>query len=155
MKSIPLLEIDPWLQPYARDIELRLERYQQLKKILLGRHKSFSGFANGHLYFGFHREGQAWVYREWAPAAQELYLIGDFNNWDRTAHPLAHIGHGCWEIRLPDSSYKNRFGHGARVKVHVVSAAGRADRLPLYIRYVVQDEHTKDFCGQVWAKKFV
>jgi 1,4-alpha-glucan branching enzyme len=153
--KITLLEIDPWLKPYARDIELRLERYRRLKKSLLGGAKSFSDFANGHLYFGFHRYKKGWVYREWAPAARGLYLIGDFNNWDRTAHPLTRIAGGCWELRLSGEYCRGRFGHGSRVKVHVVSDAGQEDRIPLYIRRVGQDERAGDFCGQVWDKKFV
>jgi 1,4-alpha-glucan branching enzyme len=154
-EKIELLELDPWLRPYAGDLKLRLERYQQLKSSLLGGAKYFRNFANGHLYFGFHREPQGWVYREWAPAARALYLIGDFNNWDRTAHPLTRVENGCWELRLDKEKHRDSFGDGARVKVYVVSDNGREDRIPLYIRRVVQDERTKDFCGQVWDKNFV
>ena len=153
-EKVSILEIDPWLVPHTHDIELRLERYQQLKNALLGPYKSLADFANGHLYFGFHYDKKDWIYREWAPAARALYLIGDFNNWDRTAHPLTRIDNGCWELRLPQNVYKDRFGHGARVKVHIVSDAGHEDRLPLYIQRVIQDEKTKDFCGVVWHKNF-
>ncbi|GBR72260.1 1,4-alpha-glucan branching enzyme [Candidatus Termititenax spirochaetophilus] len=151
MAKPTLIDLDPWLQPYKADIDRRLENYKTLKKNLLGAKKSFSDFANGHLYFGFHKEKSGWVYREWAPGARQLYLIGDFNNWDRTAHPLTKKADGCWEIHLKDK----KFGHGACVKVRVVSVSGAEDRIPLYIRRAVQDEQTKDFCGQVWDKKFV
>jgi len=38
----------------------------------------------------------------WAPNAQEVYVIGDFNNWDRTANPLEPRGvSGIWEGFVP------------------------------------------------------
>ncbi len=35
----------------------------------------------GYLKMGFNRAKGAIVYREWAPAAQAVALIGDFNGW--------------------------------------------------------------------------
>ena len=29
-----------------------------------------------------------YAYREWLPNAKAVYLFGDFNNWDRSSHPL-------------------------------------------------------------------
>ena len=54
---------------------------------------------------------------------------------------------GIWEIRLPKDVLK----HGDLVKVHVVGANGAHDRIPAYIRRLVQDEETHGFSGQVWA----
>ena len=45
--------------------------------------------ADEHLYYGFHREKDGWTYREWAPAADRVYLTGDFNNWSWTDTPSA------------------------------------------------------------------
>src|SRR5690242_18683036 len=39
----------------------------------------------------------------WAPHAQALSVIGDFNNWDREKHPM-HVRHhelGVWECFIP------------------------------------------------------
>jgi hypothetical protein len=49
---------------------------------------SLSDFANAHRYFGFHKTGSGWVYREWAPGAETMYLTGDFCGWDRHAYPM-------------------------------------------------------------------
>ncbi|SFI09371.1 1,4-alpha-glucan branching enzyme [Tindallia magadiensis] len=142
-----ILEIDPWLKPYANDLELRMNRYQELKKVLLKEKGKLYDFANGHHYFGFHRQKDGWIYREWAPAADALYLMGDFNHWDRYQHPLKKRENGIWEIYLPD---KHILQHGSRVKVHVVKEGQGKDRIPLYIRSVVQDKETHDFSGQIW-----
>ena len=148
--TLKILEIDPWLKPFEQDLQLRKERYTSLKKVLLGTSKTLSDFANGHLYFGIHRTKTGWVYREWAPMARALYLTGDFNNWDKTNHPLTRINNGCWEIILDDKKYQKTFTHGSLVKVRVVSDLGTQDRIPIYIRRVVQDEKTHDFAGQLW-----
>ena len=55
------------------------------------------------------------------------------------------------KLRAPESEYSDRFGHGSRVKVHVVGKNGAWDRIPAYIRSVVHDPATKDFAGQVWS----
>ena len=38
--------------------------------------------ARGYDYFGCHvEEENVFVCRQWAPAAQEMWLMGDFNDW--------------------------------------------------------------------------
>jgi 1,4-alpha-glucan branching enzyme len=145
--EIKILEIDPWLKPYRKDIELRLERYQEVKRILLGKKAGFRDFANGHKFFGFHRTDDGWYYREWAPGADSLSLIGDFNSWNRTSHKLSKKDNGAWEIFIPG---KDALKHESRVKVHVIREGKGLDRIPLYIRRVVQSKETNDFCGQIW-----
>ena len=147
-KQLRILEIDPWLTPFQADLTLRMDRFVHLKHQLLGEGTSFSDFANGHQYFGFHREMDGWVYREWAPGAEALFLIGDFNGWNRRSHPLIRGEAGVWELRLEGS---DALKHRQLIKVHVVSGGRGMDRIPLYIRRVVQDKGTKDFSGQIWV----
>ena len=115
-----ILELNPQLVPYSADIDLRMERYRIVKKRLLaGRAKTLFDFANAHHFYGFHHGDGYWIYREWAPGAHHLYLEGDFNDWDRTSHPLRPIGNGSWEIRLEGD---DALWEGCRVKT--VVAAG-------------------------------
>ena len=146
--TMSILSIDPWLAPYQDDLKLRMNRYEKEKKALLGEESRFTNFANGHHYFGFHRTAEGWVYREWAPAAEALYLMGDFNEWNRNSHPLAPQENGVWEIFLKG---RDALLHESRVKVHVISRGTARDRIPLYIRRVVQNRETHDFSGQIWA----
>jgi 1,4-alpha-glucan branching enzyme len=148
-----ILDCDPWLEPYERDLRARHECFNRTSRHIVAQHGSLREFASGHLYFGFHETPEGWYYREWAPAAHELYLVGDFNNWDRRAHPLHRVGQGAWEIFLPRAQYENTFVHGSCVKVHVVSDAGAHDRIPLYIRRVYQYPNSANFAGQLWFPK--
>ena len=145
-----IMNVDPWLKPYARDIALRMDRHAQIRKTLLGQSKDLAELANGHLFYGFHRTEGGWVYREWAPGASAMHLIGDFNGWNRESHPMARIEGGAWEIHLQG---QDALQHGQRVKVQVTSGGKRMDRIPLYIRRVIQEKETATFSGQIWAPK--
>ena len=62
----------------------------------------------GYELYGFTRDGDATVYREWAPAAQSAQLIGDFNGWEGT--PLQRDEFGVWSVRLPDGECEQGSG---------------------------------------------
>lgn len=148
-KPLGILSIDPWLAPFESDISLRMQLYHDTKRALLGgEEKRLADFASGYMYFGIHRTPDGWVYREWAPAAEALFLMGDFNGWNRDSHPLQPIGNGQWELRL---SGKDALQHNSRVKVRVVHQGQSSDHIPLYIRKVEQDKTDHTFCGIVWA----
>ena len=143
-----ILSIDPWLKPFYNDIELRMRRYNDVRRQLLGDKVDLSAFANGYMYYGFSRTEDGWVYREWLPGADEVHLIGDFNNWNRTSHPLTRLENGVWEIQLEGA---DALQHEQRVKIQVRRGKETFDRIPAYIRRVVQDPTTKQFSGQIWA----
>ena len=149
-----ILSIDPWLKPFYNDIELRMRRYNDVRRQLLGDKVDLPSFANGYMYYGFSRSETGWVYREWLPGADEVHLIGDFNDWNRTSHPLTRGENGVWEIQLEGA---DALQHGQRVKIQVTRGKQSFDRIPAYIRRVVQDPTTKQFSGQIWAppRRFV
>ena len=140
---------DGWLAPYAQEIRTRLRLYDSQMERIERRWGSLKEAAHGYARMGFNRDAQTgeWVYREWAPGARELYLIGDFNGWDRTATPLCPDKEGVWQVRLPAEALQ----HGQRVKVHVVGAdRERRDRVPAWIRYTEQNPETYDYAGVIW-----
>ena len=67
------------------------DRYKAVKKALLPTGIKLEDFANGDLYYGFHRTEKGWIYREWAPNATAMHLIGDFNKWNRESHPMQRL----------------------------------------------------------------
>lgn len=146
--ELKILRLDPWLKKYKPDLQLRVNRHQAVKNALLGEDGRFSDFANGHHFFGFQPTADGWYYREWAPSAHSLFLLGDFNGWNPVSHPLTARAAGVWEIFVPG---RDSLPHASRVKVRVHTATGVRDRIPLYIRRVVQDPQTHDFSGQIWA----
>jgi 1,4-alpha-glucan branching enzyme len=152
VEKLPIIQEDPWLDPYVHEVRERYERYKRVRKEIEDAEGSLRNFAKGHYYYGinFDIEKDGWTYREWAPNAHQLYHTGDFNQWNRTTHRLERNKNGDWEIFLPYEEYRNAFVHGSKVKVHVHAGNGSIDRIPAYIRRVIQDPHTYDFSGQLW-----
>ncbi len=50
---------------------------------------------------------QGVVFRVWAPHAEAVSVIGDFNQWEKTAHPLTRDEAGNWNGHVPEA----REGH--------------------------------------------
>lgn len=155
MKILSLIEDEPWLKDHAEDIAARHERYLADLRAIEADYGTISEFARAHEYYGIHfdKMRNGWVYREWAPQAANLFLMGDFNGWDRYSHQMRRNHRGDWEIFLSHDDYKDSFIHNSKVKVHVEGANGAWDRIPAYMRRVVQDDATHDFAGQLWFQK--
>ena len=141
-----ILELNPQLAPFAGDIDLRMFLYRATRDRILKEGQSLNDFANAYEFFGFHHVDGGWYYREWAPSAYQLYLEGDFNNWNQTSHPLTPIGNGNWEIFLPGD---NALWDGCKVKTVVDANMTRTEHIPLYARRAVQDKETRLFCAEV------
>ena len=131
-----IFDYDPGLIPYEQDIRQRYKNYKDKKTELVGKKGSLSDFANGHQYFGFHRTGTGWVYREWAPAADALYLMGDMNGWDARKMPMKKLGGGVFELELTG---ENALWNGCKVKTLVQNGSRYTEHIPLYAKRVVQD----------------
>lgn len=145
---LKLIKNDPWLEPFEEAIEGRHTYIKSKEKELTGDGElSLSDFADGYLYFGLHKTDKAWVFREWAPNATEIYLIGTFNNWQKQdKFRLKRKDNGEWETELPLGILK----HLDLFKLKVCWEGGEGERIPAWAYRVVQDEHTKIFCAQVW-----
>ena len=137
-----LVKVDPWLEPYADAICERSSRFQEKEQ----EYAPLRDFATSHEQLGLHRDGEIWIFREWAPRASALFLTGSFCEWSRKAHPLTRSSHdGVWEVSLPAAALK----HGDLYKVHIVGENGAHDRIPSHARFLIQDEQTHAFAAQV------
>ena len=141
-----ILEIDPYLEPFEKDIELRMSLFKEKRASLLGELKNLSEFANGHKYFGFHRTEGGWVYREWAPAAERMYLTGDFNGWDTESCPMERLENGAFEVFIDG---KDTLKVGQKVQAIVISGGRTLRRIPTYATRVVQDPVTYSWCAEI------
>ncbi|MCQ2437305.1 MAG: alpha-amylase family glycosyl hydrolase, partial [Clostridia bacterium] len=146
-KKYKILTIDPYLQPFADDISLRMNRNAEVRQKLLGDHADLSSFANGYLYYGIRRTEKGWIAREWAPGADEVHLIGDFNNWDRSSHPMKRLDSGVWEIELKG---KNALLEGQAIKLQIRRGNQVFDRIPAYIRRTAFDPNARSLTGIVY-----
>ena len=141
-----LIELNPQLQRYAGDIDLRMFLYRATKNRILGKGQTLNDFANAHNYYGFHHVDGGWYYREWAPSAYQLYLEGEFNGWNKTSHPLTWLGNGNWELYLPGD---DALWDGCKVKTVVDANMTRTEHLPLYCRRAVQNKLNNTFEAEV------
>ena len=151
-KHIGLVKNDPYLEPYEDAIRGRHDHaLWKLSQLTQEGKKSLSDFASGYDYYGLHKLSRGWVFREWAPNATAIYLVGDFNNWQEDEKYLAKRieGTGNWELRLPEKAMH----HGDLFKMHVKWNGGEGERIPAWATRVVQDEVTKIFSAQVWSPK--
>lgn len=148
-KHIGLVKHDAYLEPYEQAIRGRHDHAQwKIDQYTDNGRRPLADFANGHEYYGLHKLSRGWVFREWAPNATAIYLVGDFNGWQQQPrYQCKRIeGTGNWELRLSEKALK----HGDIYKMHVYWDGGDGERIPAWCRRVVQDERTKIFSAQVW-----
>lgn len=148
VKHIGLVKNDKWLEPYEPAIVGRhLHAIEKAYELTQGK-KTLSEFATGYLYFGLHKTEKGWVLREWAPNATEIYVIGEFNGWQEDEkYKMKALKNGNWEIKLTNKQMK----HGDMFKLKIKWDGGEGERIPAWIKRVVQDEETKIFSAQAWA----
>ncbi|WP_437438933.1 alpha-amylase family glycosyl hydrolase, partial [Duncaniella muris] len=148
-KTLNIIKNDPWLEPYSAAIIGRHEDALRKEQELCGPDGKLDSFANAHNYFGLHRQADgSWVFREWAPNATGITLVGDFSKWKQLKkYALKPKANGVWELKLkPDA-----MSHGDYYKMIVSWDGGSGERIPAYATRVVQDETTHLFSAQVWA----
>jgi len=140
-----ILKIDPYLIPYEKDIEARYAKINKKKRELCSR-RDLSSFANGYLYYGFHKVEGGWIYREWAPGADEMFLTGDFNGWDIFGCPMERKSGGDFEVFLGGD---DALSFGQKVQTIVRHKGETLRRIPLYATRVVQDPDTYLWCAEL------
>ena len=144
--KLNILKTDPTLMPYKDAFLYRAKAYERKLTELLADNKSLMDFANGYEYFGIHKTDNGWVYREWAPGADEMYFTGDFADWDCYAYPMKRIENGVFEIYL-DGADALRVGQ--KIQAIVIKNGEFMRRVPAYATRVVQDERTYEWCAEV------
>ena len=147
MNSASFYQSDPWLNPFTGIIDGRIAKCLLKEKQLTG-NGTLCDFAIGHLYYGLHYTDNSWVFREWAPNADKIFVIGVFTGWkEKIEFMMKRINQmGDWEIFFPHEALK----HGDLYKLSVHWEGGNGERIPSYANRVVQDDKTKIFNAQVW-----
>lgn len=141
-----LTEADPWLAPYKKQLDERLNHARNYaRRVLDG--ASLRDFSRGHEHFGLHATSDGWILREWAPRANEIYLHCDASKWaDLQRYAFTKVNDGEWELCLPFGDLR----HLDRYKLHIHWDGGSGYRVPAWASYVVQDPDTHIFDAAVW-----
>lgn len=147
-KTLNLIKNDPWLEPFKDCITKRYNNVLNKEAELTDNgKKTLSDFASGHLFFGLNKAANGWIFREWAPNATRIFMIGTFNNWEeKEEYAMTLIDNGCWELKLPTDA----LSHGDLYKLKIYWNEGAGERIPAWATRVVQDKNTKIFSAQVW-----
>ncbi|MCE1197640.1 MAG: alpha amylase C-terminal domain-containing protein [Marinilabiliales bacterium] len=141
-----LVKEDPYLQPFVSDFLRWAEKYAATEAALL-HGKKLTDFATGHHYFGLFRTASGWIFRDWAPNAQRVFLIGSFNDWQELPDfELRGDLNGHWTLEVPAGAIR----HGDLYALSVHWDGGQGKRIPAWARRVVQDPTTYIFNAQVW-----
>lgn len=139
---------DPLLEPFRYTIRKRYENFIMRELGFTEGKKKLADVFNSYLYYGLHNTGKNWIFREWAPAATAIYLIGDFSGWKKEEeYRLQRIENGNWELKLA----LEKLRHGMKYRLWVEWEGGCGERLPSHVRRAVQDEETKLFSAEVWS----
>ncbi len=146
-----LAHTDPWLEPFSEQIQARIKHTDKKRQQLTKHGKiPLTDMTLGHLYFGLHEKDEYWVFREWAPNATDLFLVGDFNQWqEQPDFACKKMAHGVWELKVPAKI----ISHKDHYKLRVYWQGGEGFRLPAWATRVVQDPKTLEFSAQVWQPK--
>ncbi len=54
----------------------------------------------------------------WAPNAEVVAVVGDFNDWDDRRHPMRHRASGVWEIFIPGLGEGAAYKYAVRSRFH-------------------------------------
>ena len=126
-KVLPIIKNDPWLEPFADAITGRHNDALKTEKRITRECHSLNDFANAYKYFGLHRLPDRWVFREWAPGASAITLVGDFSGWEkRPQFGLRRLDGGVWEGEFP----LDAITHGQNYKMFVEWPGGSGERIP-------------------------
>lgn len=139
---------DSLLAPYADVIGNRLRRMEETATHLAPQGFRWSEATLAHQRYGLHRQADGWVFRDWAPGAEAIFLVGDHSGWreDPRFSLRRENDGGDWVVRLPPET----LGHERLYRLRVYGAMGGGDRIPAYARRVVQDPVTGIFNAQAW-----
>ncbi|KAE8168262.1 1,4-alpha-glucan-branching enzyme [Aspergillus tamarii] len=136
-----VIKLDPWLEPFRDALKQRFNFVEGWVKAINETEGGLETFSKGYERFGLNVQSNGdIVYREWAPNAVQAQLVGEFNNWDVTAHPMTKNDFGVWEVTVPAVSGAPAIPHDSKIKISMVTPSGeRIYRIPAWIKRVVQD----------------
>lgn len=72
------------------------------------------------------------AFRVWAPHAQHVSVVGTFNDWDGSKHPMEHEENGCWCTDVREAKVEDQY------KFLLTTEHGELSRIDPYAREVTR-----------------
>ncbi|KAJ8970066.1 hypothetical protein NQ317_008239 [Molorchus minor] len=148
-----LLDRDGYLDPYENEIRRRYAVFKDNLHAIEQHGGGLDNFTKAYTFYGINLQpDNSIVCREWAPGAQQLFLTGEFNGWNRDSHPYKKMEYGKWELILPPNGDGSpAIKHLSEIKITIQTHQGhKEDRLSPYATYV--EEPPKDQ-GTIYKQK--
>ena len=110
-------------------------------------------------YFGAHINEEGVTFRVWAPNAQGVAVVGDFNDWNINDHLMQPVSgtHGVWELFIPELSQGLLYKYA--VRQHDGELAYKADPYGFYSEVkpktasIIWELDGYDWQDESWCKK--
>ncbi len=145
MKTFDIIEHDPYLKDFEDEFNDRFNAYYNTRNAIAP-DGNIANFANGYNFFGCHKSLAGWIFREWAPNATEIFLIGEHSDW-KPKEEFAFKNFGdYWELHVAEKVLHK----GSLYRLLMRWDGGEGERIPAYATRTVQDDVTKIFSAQIW-----
>ncbi|KAK0400907.1 hypothetical protein QR680_015512 [Steinernema hermaphroditum] len=135
-----LFAIDGYLQPYRTEITRRYGLFTNALKRIEQDLGGLDNFSKGYKEYGLVvQDDNSVVCREWAPGAESLALIGDFNGWNRESHVYKRLDFGKFELTVPPTaSGECAITHGSHLKIAVTHNGQTKNKLSPWAQYATR-----------------
>lgn len=102
--QLQIVKDDPYLTPHQATFYRLRDKMDAVISNFSGE-GGLDAVSKSYQVYGLHEvQGQpnTYLYKEWAPAAQDITIFGDFNNWNRNEFHA---------VKVLSSPMQNEFGH--------------------------------------------
>ena len=132
--DLPVLHSDPYIRNYQEHFEVKQNLFLKRLGEIVQNEGSLQNFARSYKRNGLIPTNEGILYREWLPAAKEVYLFGEFNNWERRQHFCKKDEFGFFEILIPNKpNGEPAISHNTKVKIHVLNSKNEwMDKIPAW-----------------------
>lgn len=132
-----LLKVDPYLHDFQDEISRRYGVFLDYQR-RIEECGGMEAFTTSYKEFGLNVQPDNSVKcLEWAPAAERLSLIGDFNKWDQNANVYKKEEHGKWSLVIPANADGScPIPHNSVIKIAVTRNGQTNFKLSPWATYV-------------------
>lgn len=148
---------DDTLWGHADHFKYRWGQYHNILNAIENNEGGLDNFSKAYNFYGLNRgekDGKMGIwYREWAPGARAVALVGEFNNWDPAPEHWAEKNDfGQFQLFLPDNEDGTlAIPHRSKIKARVEDCNGEwAEKIPAYIRWATQEWDEIQYNGVNW-----